>query len=220
MNTIRFARTWFCRLSVLGLLGLAGCAAIGAAEYQANGPDPVDAKYTIKATDPMLVFVENYHGDAMASIDAQELSAALVSEANENKLAPLVDQVEFERLRNDTPDFSHLSIAEIGRKLKAKQILYVNLKRFELEMPPGGMIRGRAMAMVKVINADTGETLWPGSPSDGEAVDFDTPWKPDDKPNSQSLLRQELSMTEANHIGNLFHSWKPKYDMDRPGATD
>lgn len=223
MNTTCLARWMVCRLSTLGLLCvlcIAGCDLIGAADYQANGPAPVDAQYTIKETDPLLVFVESYHGDALASIDAQNVSAALVGEVTENKLAPLVDQTEFERMRNDTPDFASKTIAEVGRKLKAKQILYVNLKRFEIEEPPGGMMRGHAVAKVKVINADTGQTLWPSSPSDGEQVNFDTPWKPNDKANSESLLRQELSMTEANHIGNLFHSWRPKFDMDRPGAMD
>jgi len=223
MNTTRFAPllvSRFAAWNLLGLLCLAGCGAIGAMDYQLNGPSPVDPLYTIPATQPMLVFVESYHGDALTSIDAQELAAALVGEVNDNKLAPLVDQAEFERLRNDTPGLAGMTIAEIGRKMKAKTILYVNLKQFDFEEPPGGMVRGRAKAAVKVIDAETGETMWPKSPNAGQAVDFDTPWKPSDKADSRSLLRQELSMTEANHIGNLFHSWRPKYDMDRPGATD
>jgi len=224
MNTTRFGRLVvfrFAAWSLLGtLLGLAGCAAIGAADYQLNGPSPVDPLYTIPATQPMLVFVENYRGDTLASIDAQEVAAALVGEVNDNKLAPLVDQAEFERLRNDTPGLAGMTIADIGRKMNAKTILYVSLKQFDFEEPPGGMTRGRAKATVRVIDAATGATLWPKSPNEGQAVDFDTHWAPNDKPDSRSLLRQELSMTEANHIGNLFHSWRPKYDMDRPGATD
>jgi hypothetical protein len=174
---------------------------------------PIKAQY-IPAKEPMLVLVEAWGSAGPIGNDAARLNFALVKELKDNKIGPLVDPIALEKLRDaNTTNFSRMTTTEIGRKLGAKQVLYVNVARAELDMPSGSQtLRGIVSVSVRIIDTTTGETRWPASPEDGLSLTIETPWVQNSTVTAQNDVHDDMATKMATRIGDLFHDWTPDYD--------
>src|SRR5579862_7685465 len=111
----------------VALLACGGCEIVGAVLSKTTGPDSVDAEY-VPPQEPMLVLVESWGNAGSVGADSERLSAALVKELKDNKVAPLVDPNKLESLRDADSGTANMPITDLGRKLGAKQVLYVNVE--------------------------------------------------------------------------------------------
>ncbi len=188
----------------------AGCQAAGAALDRASGGPTVKAKYVPAPQDPMLVLVESYGLALDSGIEAEHMTLSLSQSLTDNKIAPLVDGQKLERLKDADPrKYGNMSIAEIGRRLGAKQILYVNISRSEIEKPAGsGQMRGNMDATVKIVDSASAATRWP-TDSPYEIVQIQTNWIPDDANKTDSDVRAQMADQMAEDIGKLFHDYHP-----------
>jgi hypothetical protein len=204
----------------LGLLfalagAVGGCALPGAINYKLFGPAPIPARYTPPKTEPMLVLVENAYSGSVAIPEADELSRVIYQELDEHKVAPQVDPAKLADLRDHSPNmFAKLSIAEIGRRLGAKQVLYVHIDRLDLDNPPASdMVKTRMAASVKIVDTTTAMTAFPQS---GETEPFahETPHTRIESATNASELKRLLLRQGGMEIARWFYAWKPETMRD------
>ncbi|MGD0766643.1 MAG: hypothetical protein ABSB42_00310 [Tepidisphaeraceae bacterium] len=200
-----------------GALGaLAACTLAGAVADKAVTPT-VNAKYVPNKKDSMLVLVESYNLSLDSGIESQHMALTLGRSLRDDKIATTIDPQNLERLRDADPDqYRKMSIAEIGRRVGARQVLYVHIWRAEIVKPPGaGQMRGHIEAIVKVVDSATGDTRWPTDAS-SEAVQITTAWIPDSSGTTDADLRARMADQMAQDIGRLFHDYHPDEDEPTP----
>ena len=204
--TRQIAKAIFLLLFVAAFGSLAGCELIGAGASKL-ADDTQKAKYVPNKKDTMLVLVESYGLTLDSDVEAQHLTLSLRKAIQDAKVAPLVDQQALEKLKDASPDqYQPLTIAEIGRKVGAGQVLYVNIWRAEIDKPAGsGQIRGSMNAVVKIVDSATGDTRWPGD-STSDVVQITTNWFPDSQ-KTDTDVRAEMADQMADDIGKLFHDY-------------
>ena len=105
----------------------------------------------------------------------------------------------------------------IGRELGAKQVLYVQLKNTDVApVPGGGGFSGEAVATARIVDAVSGETLWPNEGSqatDGYTVSAVAKIGQRNGANPMEV-RQAMYTRLSVDIAKLFYKWKP--DDDSP----
>src|SRR5438477_5408747 len=186
---------WARRITLLLLIALPGCAAAGVAAYKVMGPPDVPAQY-VPAHQPLLVIVENYRRPSAALTDSDLLARYIEQNLNEHQTAPIVATSKVYELKSSRPeDFRKMTVAQIGREVGARQILYVDLTDATVEPLVGGeALRGSAAARVKIIDAG-GQTLWPKDMTDGYPVDHAMQWTHASDTRSEIEIKQELYQT-------------------------
>jgi|SRR5687768_414236 len=194
-------------LVALGLWG--GCAVPAAILYKTVGPPKVPARYA-PPQEPMLVLVEEATAGSGYHVETEELGLALSEELVANKVAPMVDVREVHRLRDAGPAaFRQMGIAQIGREVGAKQVLYVALKRVEFEAPDqSDMQRVRAAIDVKVVDTATQSVRWPIT-GEAEMYEYESPYGRVSAQRTRAMLRRETIDHMGREVARWFYAWKP-----------
>jgi len=198
---------------------LSGCQIAGVAAYKLAGPPKNPAKYTPAQT-PMLVLVENYQQQSAASPQADMLARDLFAVLNDHGVAPLIPPEKLQELRDAKPfEFPTMPLTRIAQAVEAHQVLYVQLGGSESHPLLGGQgFQGHASASVKIVDAASGETLWPTEAAGGYPVAVSTKMGIDAVP-SPMAVQQKLYIQLADEIARLFYKWSPE-DMRPEGFTE
>lgn len=154
---------------------LGGCQAIGWGVAAMAPPQKIKPLYKIPADKRVLVFVDDKENPVSYPPIKRELTEAIGKGLVENKLVK--ETVSYDSLLDllaREPKFNNLGVADIGRKLNADLVIYVNIKAFRLREEEGSPLwEGELAVSIRVVDAwgKKGETrLWPK-----EAGDFDVP---------------------------------------------
>jgi hypothetical protein len=194
---------------VAPLLLLSGCWVAGVLAHKVVGEPAQPARYKPAAADPMLVLVENAANPSANHVDAQRLAARIARDLERYKVAPLVDAAKLDAVRDqDLGGFAVRSVANLGRAVGAKQVLYVNLESYGIEAA-GPTGRGRAAARVKVVDVETGQTRWPTDQADGYIVTDQTPSTQLNTAEDARAVQTALYDRTAQQIARLFYDYKP-----------
>lgn len=191
--------------TALAGMHLIGCTPIGALTYKLVGPDIQDAEHPLPTSKPTLLLVENYQRGNLQS-PCDELAQFITAELQAHKAGMLVSQDELIRLRSDHPDeYNRMKIQEIGAKLHAVQVIYVNLKELSVaHLPASEMLQGRVDATVRVIDVATGKTIWPAIGADREFQD-DTDFVPKADVDNVATMQSQIIQDLAQPIALLFY---------------
>jgi len=186
---------------------VAGCAAAGALVYTASGEPTVPADYKPENR-TTLVLVENYHNPALFQAASERLARDVAAQLKEHKVASIVDPEKLIDFRSETgQQFRKMDITEVARSLKARQVIYVDLVEFSVEQTTGSeRIVGRGDAHVKVVDADTGRTLWPPDVSVGHDVRYETSYAKDGDDTDHAAVREQLFQKLGDKIATLFYA--------------
>ncbi len=186
----------------------AGCQALGAIIDKTAGPGKVPANYKPQPV-PMLVLVENYR--TLGNLDEQSVTKFVEDEVTANKVAPIVSQEELRRMRDADPDgYRKLSVAALGKISGARQILYVDQLELTIDRPAGSeLFKGTASARVRVVDVESGRSLWPKDSRSGEPYLMETPYV-HDTDISEDQLRLQLAQTLAQQVVRNFYDWTPE----------
>ncbi len=217
---------WCCAVRLLtyivALTALPGCNLIGALAYKTVGPPAVPAQY-VPPKEPTLVMVENFRNPAAVRLDAERLSRYVSQELDRRDIVPIVAAAALDALR-DRPDFARMTPGQIGQAAGAKQVLYVDLLKFNVEDALGSeMIRGQMELTVRFVDAASGKTLWPTDSPEGMLLSIETPYRrtgPGTGPSgggpgaTEMGLREAMSTGMAAKISRLFRKWKPDEEGD------
>src|SRR5579862_2140809 len=170
------------------MLAVGGCQVAALVDKLLEPREP--AKY-VPPQQTMLIVVEDYQNPAMLEVVGDHMERIIAEELIVNKVAPIVNPDHLTTLRSDHPrQYKQMKIANIGAKLDAKQILYVNVTDMRSESVGGTLaMKGHAEAQVRVVDSRTGQTLWPAdATSDGYIVTVDLPFgQESDKDNDSTI---------------------------------
>lgn len=188
---------------------LSGCDLAGAVSHKFVGPPPVPAQYQ-PAKEPMLVLVENYHNPSASMLEAQRMAMLVGEQLRMHNVAPVVSPSRLETAQAD-PNYAKMTIPAVGRAAGAKQVLYVNVRRFAVERTVGGeMMKGTADMTVRVVDAATGANRWPID-AGGTPVSIATPWLRPGAGANDGALREQMSRSAADVIGKLFRKYSTEF---------
>ena len=204
------------RLGMLLIVGslAVGCQVGGALAYKLSPMPTVPAEYKL-AKQNTLVFVENYQNPDLVQLQADRLEREITGELVDHKVVPVVAPEKLLDLRNGKGEAFHsMDIPAIARPLGARQVIYVDLVQFTVEPQPGSeMMKGKAEAMVKLIDVQTGHTLWPRETSVGRQVKVETPYLRPENGATPDAVQEEMFHTLADKIAKLFYDWQSE-DVD------
>jgi|GEM_PF-839578 len=208
-------------IRILALLAIAailsGCQVLGAIAGAGAGPSTVDAQYK-PPQEPTLVLVENYSIASGGDVEGDRLGRYISEELTTNKVVPLVDYARLTQLRDQDHDaYRKMSVAQIGRAVGAKQVIYVNVGEYGPQTPGNGdLVNWKGSVKVKVVDATTGGSPWPSDQAAGEPVVAETHYKELDPEKGDVPVQEELNKMLGEKIGRFFHSWQ----KDRDGPED
>jgi hypothetical protein len=199
--------------SILFSLPFTGCVPVGAVFNKVVGTPPVQAQYVPDRTKLMLVLVESFRNPDAGRIDAQRVTMQVVEELRRYHVAPVVDPEDVEALRS-RPAYRSMKVEEIGRAAGARQVLYVNLQPVKVDNTVASeMLRARAEMLVRVVDVDTGQTLWPYDAPQGQTLVAESPWVRSPAGGREGLpereLRDQVARSAAHQIVKLFRKWSP-----------
>ena len=193
-----------------------GCSTAGVLAHKFVGPPPVPAIYK-PANEPMLVLVENYRNPSASMLDAARLEMLVAEQFRNHHIAPLVSPGKLETVRAD-PAYAKMSIPAVGRNVGAKQVLYVNVRRYGVEGTVGGeMLKGNAEMTVRIVDAATGDNRWPID-AGGHPVNVTTPWIRQGEGANEVALREQMGRTAADAIGKIFRKYSTEFDDPDPSV--
>jgi hypothetical protein len=196
-------------LSLVVLLLLSGCNVVGALASRVAPAPMIPAAFPLPAK-PTVIVVENYHNPASLRLESDAMARAVAIQLTDHGVGPIIDPGKLENLRQrDTTAYRSMPLDAIARAVGAEQVIYVNLERLELvehlaSEAPGG----EAEARVRVVDAETGDALWPLDAAGGQSVtvSIDPQRVTADAPNG--AVERMLHDALAVEIGKLFHDWQ------------
>jgi hypothetical protein len=190
--------------------GAGGCAALGAFSYKILGPPAVKPKY-VMPREPTLIMVENAHSSSVVIPEADALARVIYDDLTEHEVAPLVDPSKVHDLRDTNPiAFSKMTITEVARRLGARQVLYIQVNRLDIDIPAGSdVVRVSVSADVKVVSATTAATVWPES-GEPENYSHESPMRRIQTGLSRSGLQQQILRQAGVEIARWFYEYKPE----------
>ncbi|HEY8665012.1 MAG TPA: hypothetical protein VIL86_00020 [Tepidisphaeraceae bacterium] len=190
---------------------LCGCEIPGAVVYKVAGPPKVEAKF-VPAQVPTLVLAENYRNPSSAALEGEALARAVQEELEAHHVVPLVNSSSYFTLRAEKPaEVKAMTISQVGKAVGAKQIIYINIDRSSIEEAAGTeMLKGRMAVYVRVVDAESGETVWPKENSSGWFLKSETPYLRTGGGVNEDFIRRQMTSALSEQIARLFYKWKPE----------
>lgn len=198
-----------CLLAVLALSGCEGVSFIAQAF-----DDKVKPEFEPDEDKPLLVLVDDstlaLDDPSLPTFVAALIGQQLVQEKAVKTVIPPEKIAAYAQQRAD--NFRRTPIDQVGRDLGAEQVIYVNLIKAGLNMEPG-VVRPDATAKVRLIDAKTGQRLFPLNIPDGRTVNVAIKARPATGENMRgesTVIRRELAQRLARDVARLFHKYKPR----------
>jgi PBP1b-binding outer membrane lipoprotein LpoB len=194
------------------LLFVPGCLVVGAVTEKVMGPADVKAKY-VPPQEPMLVLAENYQHPSEIMVESEQLVQKVAQLIKDHKVAPLVDPTAPFNLKASKPaEYQQMTIAQIGRTLGAKQVLYINIDQSNVFVAQASeMLKGKAMVHVRIVDTESGNTSWPDEgAAEGYPLVVETPMIREGKGVNEPAVRLQLQEAMGEKIAQLFYTYKPE----------
>jgi hypothetical protein len=157
---------------------LSGCNVIGFAAATVAGTSNTPPVY-VPAKQSTVVIAENFHDPTRSIRDDEPLARYVTDLLKHGDIVPTIDPGEIYVMRHDSPvaeqKWRGMSIAAMGRSVTARQVIYLDIVTVSIETSPGSdAIRGHGEVLVRMIDTESGATLWPTDAADGYPVTADT----------------------------------------------
>ncbi len=196
-------------------LSLAGCAipAWFAAQF---GPErKVKAEYEPPSGKTVLVLVD----DMLHPVDYEPVKIQLTEMINQQLLEHKVvsKTIPYARLGefiSATPGFNSLSVGEVGQKLGADMVLYVQIDDFGLQDSASAseLWKGRLATTIRLVDVNKGR-LWPTDNPTGHMIPKSTTQTYSDSSQGRGeQISKELAADTADKIAKLFYAYSTPYE--------
>jgi PBP1b-binding outer membrane lipoprotein LpoB len=197
--------------ALLVLPVLVGCNIFGAVADKVAGPSEVKAKY-VPRPEPMLVMAENFQHPSETMVEAEQLVQKVAQQLKEHNVVPLVDPTAPFNLKASKPgEYQQMTIAQIGRTLGAKQVLYIDIAQSNVFVAQASeMLKGKAVVRVRVVDTDSGNTRWPEEGGEGYPLVVETPLLREGQGIDEPSVRLQLQEAMGEKVAQLFYTYKPQ----------
>jgi len=159
---IKYSARWISQVAALvaGIF-LVSCNYLVPASYIIDGPPSIDAQYTLPDR-KTVVFVDDRTNilsrTQLRAVIGDKVSTVLMKQGLVTDTIATRDAIAIAR-KDETVD-KPIPISEIGQRVGADTIIYVQIEDFALSAP-GGIARPSAQASVKVIDVSGRSRLYP-----------------------------------------------------------
>lgn len=207
----RHARTVLVVLALTSAAALSGCGPmIGWIVNAFAPPKKVAPIYEPPANKTILVFVDDIIHELVYEPVKAELTAQLNKQFVERKVAART--IKYDRLLDlvaATPKFNRLSVSEVGQRLGADIVLYVQVDRFSLKDDNASPLwHGQFQTTVRMVEVGKGK-LWPKDHPAGYPVEpIEVPTTDNSSAGYGSKLARTMAGEMANRIARLFYEHK------------
>ena len=196
---------------------LSGCAGVAWFFAVMQPPKKKDALFDLPDDKRVLVLAEDRMQMGGSESVQRELTQWLNHALLRQKLVrEVVPYSALAALRAKTPDFHRLHITEVGQKLGAEVIIYVNIRTFALKSNQSDVLwDAHSEVAVKVIQCPAGikegkARLWPLHSPLGHTVSHKRAPKTDTSPGYEEKLARTLVVETADRIAKLFYTHELK----------
>ena len=180
----------------------------------------IPAKFEL-ADKPTAVLVDdptNTNGDRFLQ---RQIASEIGFLLKENEVtSQIIDQRKLDNLRNELGNnYGKTAIDEIGRRVGADQVIYIDIKTVQYRAEPG-MLRPMAVCEVKVIDATNGRRLFPGFddeddeganlPTEGHLVAVTMFYRTQEPGGELQLVSKVLAERVGRDIARLFFEYKAR----------
>lgn len=213
-------------LGAVGCMLPAGCNIVAPVALLVHGPEKTEAKFALPPDKPTVVFVDDRNSVLPSRAIRQRISKAAEKTLIASKVLT-VDMISSDAIfpvaaseRFSKPK----SIAEIGKAVGAKTIIYATVDTFALTTD-GAEFAPIAKLRVKVIDVETEARLWPSADSDAAQQQW-FPLTYEYETRSKQLPRTNAEKTTADQaladkigaaLGNLFIKHETREANERIG---
>jgi len=190
---------------------LAGCGGTGGAWlwWLTDPEQKVEAEHRLDKG-RLAILIDDDHGWLKDPAIRPLLSESLVKALDENEVTSrVIPDERVVRLRARDPQFDRRGAREIGERLKADQVLHLNVRSFELHHEVADPVfRGNFVVAVKVLDVHATQPedvrLWPQS-SEGRLVEVTTDLHTGKGTRYHDDLTRRLCEEMADKIAKLFY---------------
>lgn len=192
-------------LLVPAVLG-SGCAGIKYMAAVMAPPEKVKPLYTLPGGKKILVFVDDIRHpltyEAVKTDLAQRVGRLLVQHKMAEEIIPPDKVLD---LASSMQNFNQMPIPDVGRKLGADLVLYLEIDHFSLrESNDSPLWLGRFVSRVKVVDSKVGR-IWPEDRPNGYPVPpVETPATANFNESFGAVLATKLAEDMAVRVVNLF----------------
>jgi hypothetical protein len=191
-----------------------GCGGTGGAWlwWLTDPKATVEAEYKIRPG-RLLILIDDEHGWLLDASVQPLLTNALIEQFKEHVAkVRTIPYHQVVQLRQRDPKFDRRGAREIGERLKADLVLFINVRKFTLhdEMVEPAF-RGRFEVTLKILDVHADEAddvrLWPQS-VEGKHVEVRTELEPGEGKAKAEKLTRRLCNEMAEKIAKLFYKHK------------
>lgn len=183
------------------------CNVITPVAYAIHGPGKVEPQYTLDETLKTVIFVD----DPSSRITQRRLRYAIAEKATRELLAKriLVDTLDPRGILTAASSEQYgkpMSISELGRSVEADIVIYAVITDFSMS-PETGAYLPRASMRVKIIDARSGQRLWPADET-GQMINIQMPQRPGSGPGTMGErveIEQQLAERAGLGLAQLFY---------------
>lgn len=205
-----------CRLRLLmwSLLAV-GCVNMVGCGFHEIRP----AQYSLNRRARLLVFVDDpdhrLSNPRLSHVVAANVEYHLIETNTHRDIIPQNTFTQW--IGANADDFSSMPIDEIGEANGADEVLYVRIVSMSIAMGPD-VQRPKVAADIKIIDAHTGERIWPplpdvldmGGPSPGQLVlsELAVRTDRDGRQSSTNVVYERLAAQLGLDVSRLFYVWR------------
>ncbi len=184
-----------------------GCQQVATAWANMTGGDWIPADFTL-TKEPLLVLIDDRSGIVTEPKSIREAHKTIAVNFAEFKVNHnVIPFEEWQRLAQTDKKYGRYSIRQVGEKLGAEQVLYLNVERFTLHGEPGAPVfKGEFTVRVKVLstNREKDVRVWPSEES-GKRVSVSSAPIPIDSEKSASDIATELGIKLGKEVAMMFY---------------
>jgi len=192
------------------------CAVIAWLAAQFSPPEKVAPEYQPARGKTILVFVD----DVLNPVSYEPIKIELANLVGEHLLAAKVagKTIPYSRLADliaSTPKFNLLAVSEVGQRLGADIVLYVQIDEFALRDRSARQLwRGKLRTTVRLVDVEAGR-LWPTDRPAGHVLPaVETPTTVETSSTQADEITRSLAGQMSDQIAKLF------YEHKRPRRPD
>jgi hypothetical protein len=194
------------------------CAVVAFVAAKFTPPEKVEPEYAVPKGKTILIFVDDMLSPLTYPPLKAELSRMIGEELVKNEVAAKV--VPYDRLADlasSTPAFNSLAVGEIGQKLGADLVLYVQIDEFDLRDPSAPQLwKGHLQVTVRLVDVAKGR-LWPTDRPAGFTVPpANTPTSAESSESHGEQLATSLSAMTADSVAKLLYKHEKPHETAWP----
>jgi len=195
---------------------LGGCDIPAFFAAQLGPEEKIPAQFEPPEGKTILVLVEDLDKPINYEPVKADLTKMLNRQLVEHEVAAqTIPYARIGELATRSPEeFNNLYVTELGARLGADMVLYVNIDDFGLRDPDASeeLWKGRLQTSVRLVDVTEGR-LWPKDRREGHTVDkAQTPTITDNSPTRAEIISKELAAITADRIAKLFYDHSQPYE--------